>query len=232
MIEIEKLWFSWHGEKHTPTLAIDSLHIKKGEHVFLHGPSGTGKSTLLSLLAGIQTPQRGHIRIADTNLSALSSAKRDQFRADHLGYIFQNFNLLPYLSPIDNVTLALAFSAVRRQRAQRAGMAMNELAATLLTQLGLDASHHHQAVNTLSIGQQQRVGAARAVIGEPEVIIADEPTSALDEDNRKAFIELLFQQTDKTGATVVFVSHEKSLAPLFSKMVSLSGVNQLAGVAS
>ena len=110
---------------------------------------------------------------------------------------------------------------------------MNELATTLLTQLGLDASHHHQAVNTLSIGQQQRVGRSKwAVIGEPEVIIADEPTSALDEDNRKAFIELLFEQTDKTGATVVFVSHEKSLAPLFSKVSDLSEVNQLAGVAS
>ncbi|WP_105253753.1 ABC transporter ATP-binding protein [Pseudoalteromonas sp. T1lg75] len=221
MIDIDKLWFSWQGHTGQPTLSIDALHIAKGEHLFLHGPSGSGKSTLLSLLAGIQTPQRGSISLNGTAIETLSAAQRDQFRADHLGYIFQSFNLLPYLSPIENVTLACAFSKLRRQRALAHQTSLNEVAHTLLTQLGLAPQFHQQPVNTLSIGQQQRVAAARAVIGDPEIIIADEPTSALDEANRQAFIELLFAQTDKTGATVVFVSHEQSLAPLFSKVVHL-----------
>lgn len=221
MIEIEKLWFSWQGDSHTPTLDINALHIEQGEHLFLHGPSGSGKSTLLSLLAGIHTPQRGSIVVNGQPLNQLKSAQRDQFRADHIGYIFQSFNLLPYLNPIDNVTLACEFSRVRKQRALSSGDSLAHTAKTLLIQLGLDEQHHHKAVNLLSIGQQQRVAAARAVIGDPEVIIADEPTSALDEANRKAFIELLFAQTDKTAATVIFVSHELSLAPLFSRVVHL-----------
>ncbi|MFY8273581.1 ABC transporter ATP-binding protein [Pseudoalteromonas sp. SSDWG2] len=221
MIEIDKLWFSWQGAHCAPTVNIDTLHVNKGEHLFLHGPSGSGKSTLLSLLAGIQIPQHGSITLNGTNINQLSSSERDQFRADHIGYIFQSFNLLPYLSPIDNVTLACQFSKVRKQRAIANGNSLERTASELLLQLGLEQAHHHQAVNTLSIGQQQRVAAARAVIGDPEIIIADEPTSALDEANRKAFIELLFAQTDKTGATVVFVSHEHSLAPLFSRIVHL-----------
>ncbi|MBS3797420.1 ABC transporter ATP-binding protein [Pseudoalteromonas sp. BDTF-M6] len=221
MIEIDKLWFSWQGKTADPTLKIDALHVKQGEHLFLHGPSGSGKSTLLSLLAGIQVPQQGAITLNNTQLNRLSSSQRDQFRADHIGYIFQSFNLLPYLNPIDNVTIACEFSRLRKQRALSHGDSLTHLAKNLLVQLGLDEQHHHKAVNTLSIGQQQRVAAARAVIGDPEIIIADEPTSALDEANRQAFIELLFAQTDKTGATVVFVSHEQSLAPLFSKVVHL-----------
>ncbi|MEO2281679.1 ABC transporter ATP-binding protein [Pseudoalteromonas pernae] len=222
MIKIDKLWFSWHGKSANPTLNIDALHVKQGEHLFLHGPSGSGKSTLLSLLAGIQVPQQGSITLNGCALHNLSSAQRDQFRADHIGYIFQSFNLLPYLNPIENVTLACEFSKLRKQRALSHGDSLTVVAKKLLVQLGLDEQHHHKAVNTLSIGQQQRVAAARAVIGDPEIIIADEPTSALDEANRKAFIELLFAQTDKTGATVVFVSHEHSLASLFSRVLHLA----------
>lgn len=208
-----------------PTLHIAELNIEQGEHVFLHGPSGSGKSTLLSLLCGINAPQSGQVSINGTDLSTLSARARDQFRADHIGYIFQSFNLLPYLNPIENVTLACEFSKRRREKALKHGSLATQ-ASTLLEQLGLDASLHHKSVSTLSIGQQQRVAAARAVIGEPELIIADEPTSALDEDNRTAFINLLFEQANKTGATVVFVSHERSLAPLFNRAIGLASLQE------
>lgn len=229
MIAINNLSFAWQKAA-KPTLTIEKLTIEQGKSVFLHGASGTGKSTLLSLLSGVNTPQHGSIYIADTEISALNGAKRDQFRADHIGYIFQHFNLLPYLSPVDNVTLGCAFSPTRKKRALAKHTSLNTCATELLTELGLAQNLHHQAVHKLSVGQQQRVGAARAFIGNPPLIIADEPTSALDTDNREAFINLLFSQQKQSQSTLVFVSHDLSLAPLFDQTLSLAQLQQEASV--
>lgn len=225
MLTINQLQFTW-PDQSDPVLDIAQLTIARGEHVFLHGPSGSGKSTLLGLIAGTLDCQRGDITIAGMALSKLNRAQRDRFRADHIGTIFQNFNLLPYLSPIENVTLGCEFSKKRTQVVQTEGHTLKQEAQSLLTELGLDAATQQRSVAELSIGQQQRVAAARAFIGRPELIIADEPTSALDADSRDDFIKLLFKLGGVYSATIIFVSHDKSLAPLFDKQLSLLAINQ------
>lgn len=224
MITITDLIHTWPTQSH-PTLNIKALHIDKGERVFLHGPSGCGKSTLLGLLAGINALQSGQIKILNTDLSSIKNAHRDRFRADHIGTIFQSFNLLPYLNPLENVTLGCEFSKQRRKRLTEKKTDITTEATRLLKTLGLNDSQLTQHVSKLSIGQQQRVAAARAFIGEPELIIADEPTSSLDEDSRHAFIETLFNQAGDYQASVLFVSHDKSLASLFDRQISLLDIN-------
>ncbi|MGR3982716.1 ABC transporter ATP-binding protein [Pseudoalteromonas sp. 1181_04] len=226
MITLTDLVFKWQKQQANPTLAIATLGIAKGEHVFLHGPSGCGKSTFLSLLAGINRPTSGSLNIFGCELSKLTNSKRDAFRADHIGYIFQNFNLLPYLSPIENVTLGCQFSKQRQKKALVNSITLNKEAARLLNALGLDEQLHQQNVASLSIGQQQRVAAARAFIGSPELIIADEPTSALDTRNRQAFITLLFEQAQAANSTLVFVSHDESLQPLFNRNIDLIALQE------
>ncbi len=198
--------------------------------MFLHGPSGSGKSTLLGLIAGTLDCQQGEIEIAGTNASALSRGQRDKFRADHIGTIFQNFNLLPYLSPIENVTLGCEFSKKRRQNISSQNKSLEQEAKLLLSDLGIDEHTQQRSVAELSIGQQQRVAAARAFIGRPEIIIADEPTSALDADSRDGFIKLLFSQAAVYSASILFVSHDKSLAPLFDRQISLPDLQQGASL--
>ena len=226
MITLTDLVFKWQKQQNHPTLAITTLEIAKGEHVFLHGPSGCGKSTLLSLLAGINRPTSGSLSIFDCDLSKLSNSKRDAFRADHIGYIFQNFNLLPYLSPLENVTLGCQFSKQRQKKALINSSSLDKEAARLLNALGLSEQFHQQSVANLSIGQQQRVAAARAFIGSPELIIADEPTSALDTSNRQAFIKLLFEQAQAASSTLIFVSHDESLQPLFNRNIDLIALQE------
>ena len=154
----------------------------------------------------------------------MSGAARDRFRADHIGYIHQMFNLVPYLSVLENVTLPCRFSRRRISRAQRHSPTASAEAQRLLAHLGLDSQRVlRKPVSELSVGQQQRVAAARALIGSPELIIADEPTSALDAANREAFIELLFNECDETGSTLLFVSHDASLGPMFDRAVQLDG---------
>ncbi|CAH9054487.1 putative ABC transporter ATP-binding protein [Pseudoalteromonas sp. CIP111854] len=224
MIEINDLLYTWQKQTQ-PTLTIKHLHIARGEKLFLHGPSGSGKSTLLGLLAGINPIQQGEINILGQSLTKLSNAKRDRFRADHIGTIFQNFNLLPYLNPLENVMLGCEFSSLRTKQAQQESGSIKTQASNLLTALGLKPQHLISSVANLSIGQQQRVAAARAFIGRPEVIIADEPTSSLDTDTREAFIKTLFTQAEKYQATIIFVSHDNSLASLFDRKVSLQSIN-------
>ncbi|STQ91356.1 ABC transporter ATP-binding protein [Iodobacter fluviatilis] len=221
MIQIENLQFSWPGSAR-PTLSIPEFKLAKAEHLFLHGPSGSGKSTLLSLLTGIHLPQSGRIKILGQDLSRLSGPGRDRFRADHLGYVFQQFNLLPYLSVLDNVLLPCQFSKLRRQRTGEP----KAQALHLLERLDLH-THLHQSVSALSVGQQQRVALARALIGAPEILIADEPTSALDAERRGAFIELLFECAKEHQTAILLVSHDPQLAMHFDRSVSLPAINTM-----
>ena len=230
MITIEGLRFAWPGSA-GDGLAIDALDISAGSTVFLHGPSGCGKSTLLGLLAGVLVPGSGRVSLLGTAWSGLSGAKRDAFRADHVGYIFQQFNLLPYLSLVDNVLLPCRFSTLRRQRAdQRAGSARAE-AQSLLQRVGLPQSLWLREAAALSVGQQQRVAAARALIGRPEVVIADEPTSALDADLRDGFMDLLLGECADSRSTLVFVSHDQRLAARFDRQVPLPSLNRAVACA-
>ncbi|KCZ90068.1 ABC transporter ATP-binding protein [Hyphomonas johnsonii] len=226
-IEIEGLRFAW--GKHAPVLDIPSFHLARGERLFLRGPSGSGKSTLLGIIAGVLGASAGSVRVLGEDMTALSGAARDRMRADHLGVIFQMFNLVPYLSVTGNVTLPLKFSAIRRRAV---GSDPEAEAGRLLARLGLtDPALLARRVSDLSVGQQQRVAAARALIGAPEIVIADEPTSAVDADARDRFIELLSEETARTGAALLFVSHDVSLARLFDRAVDLAEINR-AGVSA
>jgi putative ABC transport system ATP-binding protein len=207
--------------------------LKARERVLLVGPSGSGKSTFLSLLAGIVAPQAGALEILGTDLAKLSNSARDRFRAEHMGIIFQMFNLLPYGSILDNVLLPLSFASKRRERAGSGDAAKAE-ALRLLKSLGLDAAElEGVSASSLSVGQQQRVAAARALIGRPELIVADEPTSALDRDRQQAFLDLLFAELDTAGASLIMVSHEESLGTRFDRVLRLTDIASTArGAAS
>ncbi len=225
---MDKLRFSWPGEA-SPLLDIECLDVVQGERLFLCGSSGSGKSTLLGLIAGVLTAQGGNIEILGQSMGTMNAATRDRFRADHFGIIFQQFNLIPYLSVAENVALPCYFSAQRRRKAMdRSGTPQDE-ALRLLGHLDMaDAAVMHKPVTELSVGQQQRVAAARALIGSPEILIADEPTSSMDADRRAAFIELLFRQCDETGSTLLFVSHDPGLQQPFDRVLELDQLNKVA----
>ena len=224
-LSLHGLRYRWPGAP-ADTIAIDSLQLAPGDSVFLRGPSGCGKSTLLSLCAGVLLPQAGAVQLLGQAWQGLGASARDRHRADHLGYIFQQFNLLPYLSVLDNVRLPLRFSA---RRAQRAGP---QAAEDLLARTELPRALWAAPAGTLSVGQQQRVAAARALIGAPAVVIADEPTSALDEALREAFMALLLDSCAAAGSALLFVSHDARLAQRFARMVDLPAITHAARAAA
>ena len=229
MIDIEPLRFAW-----TPgaadTVALGPLHLPAGQTVFLHGPSGCGKSTLLGLLAGVLSPQQGRVSLLGQDWTALKAGQRDAFRADHVGVMFQQFNLLPYMSVLDNVTLPCRFSKLRLQRCQAAGGPV-ATAQSWLKRMDLPEALWTRRANALSVGQQQRVAAARALMGQPELILADEPTSALDAALRQGFMDLLLQAARDAGSTLVCVSHDEQQASRFDVQWSLPAM-QRAGVSA
>ena len=227
MIDIEPLRFAWTPEG-ADTLALGALHLAAGQTVFLHGPSGCGKSTLLGLLAGVLSPQQGRVSLLGQDWAALKAGQRDSFRADHVGVIFQQFNLLPYMSVMDNVTLSCRFSALRLGRCQATG-GPEASAQNWLQKMGLPAQLWARRADALSVGQQQRVAAARALMGQPELILADEPTSALDAALRQDFMDLLLQAARDSGSTLVCVSHDEQQAARFDTQWSLPALQQ-AGV--
>lgn len=228
IVAIEDLRFRWRREG-PDILDLPGLQVAAGEHCFVEGPSGAGKSTLLSILAGVTAVCRGRVQVLDARLDQIGAAARDRFRADHIGYIFQLFNLLPYLDIVDNVTLPARFSRRRREQALQRSSSLSAEAKRLLQHLDLgQPSLLRQPVRELSIGQQQRVAAARALFGAPELLIADEPTSALDSNRRQAFIELLFGECEAAGTTLVFVSHDPALEALFQRTLRLPELNAAA----
>jgi len=221
-VKMRDIRFSFEPNANSFSLALDYLELATGEAVFLAGPSGGGKSTLLGLICGTLIPQEGEIHILGKEITALSSSARDRVRADHIGIIFQMFNLLPYLSILDNVLLPLSFSELRRSAAvKEAGKPAGE-AHRLLAALGVDTGQlGQQKTSDLSVGQQQRVAAARAFIGHPEIIVADEPTSSLDEGHQAKFMQLLFEEKQRTGACLIMVSHDLRLAERFDRVIDL-----------
>ncbi|MCU1719334.1 ABC transporter ATP-binding protein [Pseudomonas sp. 5P_3.1_Bac2] len=225
LIHLAELGFAWPGQPEL--LDIPSFTLEPGQSLFLKGPSGSGKTTLLGLLGGVQKPQRGSIKLLGQDLSQLSAGARDRFRVDHTGYIFQQFNLLPFLSVRENVELPCHFSKLRASRASARHGSVGAACQRLLGHLGLDQPQFlKRRAGDLSIGQQQRVAAARALIGQPELVIADEPTSALDSDAREAFLQLLFAECQAAGASLLFVSHDQSLAGLFDRSLALAELNR------
>ena len=220
-LRITDLVFRWPRQA-AACLDIARFELAAGERVFLHGASGSGKSTLLGLLGGVALPQQGRIELLGTDITRLGSRDRDRFRADHIGFLFQQFNLLPWLPALDNVLLPCTFSARRRERA---GADPRAEAERMLRHLDLDSASWRKPAGELSVGQQQRVAAARALIGRPEILIADEPTSALDAERQQAFIDLLLQESAAVGAALVFVSHDQRLAGHFDRSIALHDIS-------
>jgi putative ABC transport system ATP-binding protein len=217
---INGLTFNWPGQE--TLLAIERLTIAPGSSVFVAGPSGSGKSTFLSLIGGLLAPTTGEIWVGGAPLAALSGPARDRFRGDRIGLIFQSFNLLPYLSAFDNVALTAKLSSFRRQRAIATFGSVQAAIESLLTSLDLTPNLWSRAATRLSVGQRQRVAAARALLGRPPLIMADEPTSSLDADRREAFVDLLLAESQKAGSSVIFVSHEAALAPRFQERLAMT----------
>lgn len=226
IIQLKDVLFAWNG-KSPPVIDIEDFSVARGEHVFLRGPSGSGKTTLLSLIAAVLTPQRGNISVDGVALDTLHRGRRDQFRVDRIGLVFQQFNLLPFLSVAENVQLSCRFSPARRLRATETSHSLDEETDRLLAAMKLTPDDiRHRATSQLSVGQQQRVAVARALIGRPPLIIADEPTSSLDSDTRQAFLDLLFTECRSAGSTLLFVSHDSALAPSFNRRVDLNSINK------
>ena len=221
-VSINDLQFAWRpGDL---VLDVSSLQINRGEKLFLQGASGSGKSTLLGLIAGVYEQTAGEVVVCGHTLGEMGANARDALRADAMGVIFQQFNLVPYLSLVENVLLPCQFAAARARRAGADRSARRRNAHDLLHRLGLGKeAREDRPVAELSVGQQQRVAAARALIGEPSLIIADEPTSALDDELRDAFIEMLIEEAK--NASVLFVSHDVSLAARFDRAIAMQDIN-------
>jgi putative ABC transport system ATP-binding protein len=220
-VALHEVRFAYRGGANV--LDIPALHIARGERLFLHGPSGSGKTTLLGLIAGVLAPTTGRVQVLGSDLGAMGSAGRDRFRAAHIGYVFQMFNLIPYLSVRENITLPVRLSGLRRARLGAADP--DQEAMRLAAGLEID-SLLEAPTSALSVGQQQRVAVARALMGAPELIVCDEPTSALDADRRDRFLELLFASVQQAGSTLVFVSHDLALAERFGRTVALGQLNR------
>ncbi len=227
LISVQSLKYSW-PDSAKNTLDISAFEVAPGEQVFLKGPSGCGKSTFLSALSGVIDVPAGSIRIAGQDIASLEPSGRDRFRVDHMGIIFQVFNLLPWLSAIDNVILPCRFS---KRRLRQTKGDPRSAALRLLGELGLrDQAILEAPAMSLSVGQQQRVAAARALIGGPDVVLADEPTSALDEEARNAFVSLLQSECRAAGAALVFVSHDQRLETQFDRLVEFRDMNNAGAV--
>ena len=219
-ITLKDIDFSYN--KKDKVLSISELNILEGEKIFIYGPSGSGKSTLLNLIAGVLSPEQGLLTILGRNMAELSMSKKDRFRGDHIGFVFQSFNLISYLTIYENILLPLKSSKKRHSKVKgNIDSEIKRIAAHLKIDGFLD-----KRVTQLSIGQQQRVAVARALVGSPEIVIADEPTSSLDEEVTDSFMELLIEEHRNKKFTLLFVSHDRRLSRFFDREIALCEINQ------
>ena len=218
-IRLDSVRFYWSKNKDFK-IFIPELKISEGEKVLLLGESGSGKTTLLSLVSGFLSPISGDIYLNEKNINSLSARSRDQYRSDNIGIIFQQFNLLPYASVIDNIILPLYFSKVRASKI----INQKETAINLCKSLRLPNTVTRMQANNLSVGQQQRVAVARALIGNPSLVIADEPTSSLDSDAQNIFLDLMFSQIEKNNSSLLMVSHDTSLSSYFDRVIDINEI--------
>lgn len=225
LVEISGLKYRY-ADHEKSVLDIPEFSVQAGEEVFLFGPSGSGKTTLLEILAGVLPADEGQVSVLGQNLTQMTAKQRDAFRATHMGYVFQSFNLIPYLSVSENIQLPLHLSAERRARLGNVDLDL--VIRALCGNLGI-ADLLDKKVTQLSVGQQQRVAVARALLGKPDLLLADEPTSALDTDHREKFLKLMFELSELYGTTVIFVSHDRTIQKLFSRSVALDEVNKVLG---
>jgi len=189
------------------------LSIKKGEIVSIVGPSGAGKTTLLQIIGTLDKPNEGKVMINDTNISKLSNNKLSDFRNQHIGFVFQFHQLLPEFTALENIMIPAFIGGVSKSVAK-------QKAEELLEFMQLKDRAHHKP-NELSGGEKQRVAVARALINNPEVILADEPSGSLDSKNKRELHQLFFDLRDKYGQTFVIVTHDEELASITDRTIHL-----------
>ena len=222
LIELKHVSFAYPKAPAHVVLNIPHWCVEAGQHLFLYGPSGCGKSTLLQVIGGLLSVQSGQVNVLDQPLHLMRKRQRDALRVERMGFVFQQFNLIPYLDAQRNVALAAYFSRRHGDRRE-----VHDNIQQLLKRLNINSHLWRQPVGNLSIGQQQRVAIARALINRPELMIADEPTSALDEANTDAFMELFMELAAEYQSTVIMVSHDRQLARYFPQQRLLSSINQV-----
>ena len=202
-------------------IIFPEIKVERGERLLIRGFSGCGKTTLLSLIAGALKLQNGDINFDGNEYSKMSSLLLDKFRADHIGYIFQTLNLIPFLSVSENIALGIKFSKSRKSKVND----LNQEIVRLVNSLGLGKEVLKTPVNRLSGGQQQRFAVARALLGKPDLILADEPTSALDSGTTKKFLNEVMETFDSTRQAIIMVSHDTSIAPYFDSVIDFNSNN-------
>jgi len=211
MIELKALQFDYQDGDFS--LCIPELFIGEGEKVAVIGASGSGKTTLLNLIAGIDVPRQGQINVCNTALHDVSDALRRDFRITHIGFVFQNFELLDYLNLLDNI-----LHPYRISRALKLDSGVHERAQDLAQQMGLDHMLHRRS-NELSQGERQRAAICRALLPKPKLILADEATGNLDPQNKRTILDLLFNAVDFQDATLLAVTHDHDLLPSFDRVI-------------
>lgn len=214
MIDIHALDFHYPGGDFR--LHIPHLHVEAREKLAVIGPSGSGKTTLLNLVAGILTPQRGDVRVGGRHVNGLHDSARRDFRITNIGLVFQDFELLEYLSVIDNV-----LHPYRITRALRLTPTVRSRAEALLWEMGI-GDKLKRNVDSLSQGEKQRVAICRALLPQPHLILADEATGNLDPRNKMHILDLLFAAVDATGTTLLAVTHDHELLPRFDRTLDFS----------
>ena len=208
--------FAMPGGERVDILDVPGFVLAAGEQAALEGSSGSGKSTLLHVISGIMRPDSGTVIVAGTDITRLSEGSRDRLRADALGLVFQQFNLLPGFTALENVLVAMSFASGRPDRAR---------GTTLLEAVGLGHRLHHKPAE-LSMGQQQRVAVARALANRPKVILADEPTASVDAANQQQVVDLLTNTCREHGVALLVVTHEPEVARQFPRRLKLEDFNR------
>lgn len=220
MIEVRELRLNYSTTAETlKVIDIPYWSVENGEQIAIFGPSGSGKSTLLHMLAGVLVPSSGEVKVCGEDISAMSEAQRDQFRARRIGYVFQNFNLLHGYSALDNVLMGMTFCSVKADR---------KTAKDLLEKVGIGMRLRHTP-SEMSLGEQQRVAIARALAKKPEVVLADEPTGSLDPRNKAQVVDLLRSICEEQGSTLILVSHEMDIINQFKNRVNYADINRAYG---
>jgi putative ABC transport system ATP-binding protein len=213
LIDINELQFAYREDGFQ--LRVNTLHIAAGERVAFIGPSGSGKSTLVHLIAGILTPRSGVIQVKGQQVNAMSEPARRQFRIENIGLVFQEFELIEYLSVLDNLLLPY-----RLNRTLVLNGAVRQRAVVLANELGVGDKLSRYPAN-LSQGERQRVAIGRALVTEPTLLLADEPTGNLDPRNKQRIVDLLLHQADRRDLTVVMVTHDHGLLDRFQTITDV-----------
>lgn len=220
MIKLRNLKMTYHdNEAVIDALKIDKIDIKDGKQVVFTGSSGSGKTTLFNLISGLILPTEGNVIIDNKDITELAEVERDLFRANNIGYVFQDFNLFPEFTVMQNVLLPMSFSERYNKKE------MKEKAEDILKKVGME-NKANQKVKTLSGGEKQRVAIARSIVNRPKIILADEPTGNLDFKNGIKIMDLLKQVAKDEDATLLVITHNHSQLDMFDEVIDIEKINK------